>query len=154
MSTPFSGLIKIAGVSDLLLSPYILLKKFTGKKTATSLLSPNIPSPCFFNTPITVNFCPYNLIFFPNGLPLPNSPSATSLPITITGDPELDSDSLNNLPVSILKDSISKNSFVDGFTRMEFTVLSSYLIFSFRVNKLKDILSIPFTERFNVSNSS
>jgi len=58
-----------------------------------------------------------------------NKPVATSLPITITGLPELDSAALNNLPLSIFKGSISKKSSVEGLTRIEFTVLDSYLMF-------------------------
>ena len=76
-----------------------------------------------------------------------NKPEATSLPITITGVPEFDSAALNNLPVSTFTGVISKSSSVAGLTRIEFTVLDSYLMFSFRVNKLKEILSIPLTLR-------
>ena len=59
-----------------------------------------------------------------------NNPFATSLPITITGTPEFDSDSLKNRPCSTFIGSISMNSSVEGFIRIELTVLSSYLTFS------------------------
>ena len=82
------------------------------------------------------------------------NPIATSLPITTTGLPELDSASLNKRPFSILIGSISKNSSVEGFIRIEFTVFDSYFTLSFLAKKLKEILSMLGIFFFKNSNSS